>query len=123
MDKILLNDLSFHGYHGALPEENILGQHYRVSLVFELDTRPAAETDDLAQTVDYRQAIETVREIVAGPPVKLIETVAHRIAENLLREIPLLTAVTVRLTKPAPPVPVSLASVAIEIRRTRDSAQ
>lgn len=119
MDKIHLNDLSFFGYHGALPEENVLGQAYRVSLVFELDTRRAAETDDLSKTIDYRNAIAVVRDVVTGPPHKLIETVADRIATRLLDEIPLARALTVSLTKPHPPVGVDLPGVTIEIRRDR----
>jgi 7,8-dihydroneopterin aldolase/epimerase/oxygenase len=120
MDKLFVNDLSFYGFHGALPEENILGQPYVTSLIFELDTRRAGETDRLEETVDYRQAIEAVREVVTGQPCKLIETVAHRIAQRILAEMPLVQAVTVRLTKPRPPVAASFNGVTIEIRRERE---
>jgi 7,8-dihydroneopterin aldolase/epimerase/oxygenase len=119
MDKIHLNDLSFHGYHGALPEENVLGQCYVASIIFELDTRRSGEADDLSQTVDYRQAIEIVRQVVTGPPVKLVETLAHRIAERLLDELPLAHAVTVKVTKPRPPVAAEFSGVTVEIRRER----
>lgn len=121
MDKISLNDLSFYGYHGALPEENVLGQLYLVSLIFELDTRPAGENDDLTKTVDYRDAIHVVREVVTGPSVKLIETLAHQIAEKLLEHVTLASAITVRVTKPSPPVPVHFTGVTVEIRRERSS--
>jgi 7,8-dihydroneopterin aldolase/epimerase/oxygenase len=119
MDKIHIQELAFYGYHGALPEENVLGQTYRVSLTFELDTREAGRTDDLQRTIDYRQAIGIVREVVTGPPHKLIETVADLIATRLLLQLPLARAVTVRLTKPNPPVGMELAGVTIEIRRER----
>lgn len=119
MDKLHLKDLAFFGYHGALPEENTLGQIYRVSLVFELNTHPAAEADDLNQTIDYRRAIAIVREAITGSPRKLIETVADRIATRLLAELPLARAVTVLLTKPHPPVGIDFPGVTIEIRRER----
>lgn len=120
MDQIHINDLRFFGYHGALPEENVLGQTYRVSLTFDLDTRYAAETDELNRTIDYRQAIEIVRQTITGTPYKLIESVAGHIAARLLAELPLAAAVTVRLTKPKPPVGVDFDGVTIEIHRTRD---
>lgn len=119
MDKIHLNDLRFFGHHGALPEENVLGQTYQVSLTFELDTRGAAQNDDLTQTIDYRQALQIVGRIVSGPSMKLIETVADRIAKSLLSEILLAEAVTVRLTKPHPPVGMEIPGVTVEIRRDR----
>lgn len=119
MDTIRIHDLRFFGRHGALPEENSLGQIYQVSLSFELDTRAAAATDDLSRTIDYRQAIDIVREIITGPPLKLIETLADRIADSLLTECELAQAVTVQLTKPHPPVGIDLPGVTVEIRRER----
>lgn len=117
MDKIHLIDLTFFGYHGALPEETALGQAYRLSLTFELDTRAAAQSDDLTKTIDYRHAIAIAREIVTGPPHKLIETVADHVATGLLAALPLARAVTVQLTKPHPPVGMDFGGVTIEIRR------
>lgn len=119
MDTIYLNDLRFFGKHGALPEENVLGQIYRVSLAFELDTRPAANTDDLNLTLDYREAIAVVRRIITGPSLALIETVADKLARALLADFPIIQAVTVTLTKPHPPVGIDLPGVTLEIRRTR----
>lgn len=120
MDKLHIDDLTFYGYHGALPEENVLGQKYILSLTFELDTRKAARADDLKQTIDYRQTIDIVREVVTGPPHKLIETLADLIASRLLLQLPLIRAVTVRLTKPNPPVGIDLPGVTIEIRREKE---
>lgn len=121
MDKISLNDLTFYGYHGALPEENVLGQPYTTSVILEVDTRTAGETDHLSDTIDYRQAIAIVREVVTGPSFKLIEAVAEQMAARLLEELPLARAVTVRLTKPRPPVAENFAGVTLEIRRERTS--
>lgn len=120
MDKISVNDLAFYGRHGALPEEQVLGQTYRVSLEFELNTQPAADRDDLDKTVDYRDAISLVREIIHGPPVRLIETLANRIATGLLERLPAAHAATVRLTKVRPPAGENIGDVTIEIRRERE---
>jgi len=119
MDKLTIHDITFIGYHGALPEENVLGQPFITSLTFELDLRPAGISDDLGATIDYRTAIAVVEQVITGEPVKLIETIAERIVSRLLEELPLAIAVTVRLTKPRPPVPVNFAGATVQIRRER----
>ena len=55
MDKMTLKGMRFFGYHGVFPEENKLGQQYIVGLELKLDLSDAAQTDDLAYTVNYRK--------------------------------------------------------------------
>ena len=43
----------FFAHHGCLPEEAIIGQEYVVDVRIWVDLTPSAESDDLAQTVDY----------------------------------------------------------------------
>jgi len=81
-----------------------------------LDLTEAGERDDLARGVDYSRVLAAVREIGAGPPVKLLETLAARIAGAILERFPV-RQVTVRATKPAPPLPDLTGGVAVEITR------
>ena len=37
LDKIYVNKMEFYGYHGVFPEENTLGQRFRVDLIVETD--------------------------------------------------------------------------------------
>lgn len=39
--------MEFYGYHGVFPEENKLGQRFKVDLTVELDLKQAGESDDL----------------------------------------------------------------------------
>ncbi|GEN57949.1 7,8-dihydroneopterin aldolase [Halolactibacillus alkaliphilus] len=121
MDKIFLNGLSFYAYHGALKEENILGQVFKVDLVLELDLAKAGENDDLSQTVHYGHVYETVKYIVEGEPLKLIEAVAEKVSEAVLKQFPQIKQLTVKLTKPTPPIPGHYDSVAVEIVRGRNN--
>lgn len=121
MDKLFINDLTLHGYHGVLPEETVLGQPYITSVIFEFDASKAGISDALEATIDYRKAIAIVEKVVTGPPLKLIEAIAERIAHRLLEELPLAQAVTVRLTKPRPPVAAHFSGATIEIHRRRES--
>jgi 7,8-dihydroneopterin aldolase/epimerase/oxygenase len=99
-DRIFLEDMVFHGRHGTLQAEHELGQPFVVSVELRLDLRPAGTTDDLTKTVDYGEVHRLAREIVEGPPVRLTETLAERIAAGTLDEHPAVEAVRVRVAKP-----------------------
>jgi dihydroneopterin aldolase len=121
-DRILLSDMVFHGYHGTLPAENELGQPFVVSVELRLDLRPAGNSDDLTKTVDYGEVHRLARDIVQGPPVRLIETLAERIAAGALDEHPAVEAVKVRVAKPHVRLgDTVLAGSAVEIVRRRDA--
>lgn len=121
MDKIYLNGLQFYGYHGALKEENTLGQTFTVDLVLELDLKEAGTNDALEATVHYGHVYETVKTVVEGKPLKLIEAVAERVSEKVLQAFPLIHQLTVKVIKPNPPIPGHYESVAVEMTRGRES--
>ena len=81
LDQIALRGLRVFGYHGVLDSERRDGQEFLVDAVIWLDTAGAAASDDLGLTVDYAALADRLAAIVAGPPVRLIETLAHRLAE------------------------------------------
>jgi dihydroneopterin aldolase len=99
-DKILLEGMIFHGYHGTLEAERGLGQRFVVDLTLYLDLGPAGRSDDLTRTVDYGEAHRRAREIVEGEPVDLTETVAERVASAMLADHPMVEAVRVKVAKP-----------------------
>lgn len=116
-DCILLQGLTFYGYHGVNPEERRLGQRFVVDLTITLALAPAGTTDDLSQTINYSQVYRLVREIVEGPPCNLIEAVAERIAQAILARTPA-REVQVRVSKPwAPVTGMTTGIVAVEIHR------
>ncbi len=47
MDIITIKDLVVYAFHGALPEENKLGQNFIISAQLFINTRPAGRTDEL----------------------------------------------------------------------------
>ncbi len=108
--------MRFFGKHGVLAEETRLGQAFHVDLEMYLDLSPAGQNDDLSRTVDYGRVYTTVRAIVEGPPFKLLEAVAERIAAATLKDHPV-QEVVVRVHKPGAPLPGPFDSVTVEIRR------
>ncbi|MBI2942413.1 MAG: dihydroneopterin aldolase [Chloroflexi bacterium] len=116
-DRIILEGLTFYGYHGVHPEERTLGQRFVVDVSIEADLRRAGETDDLGQTVSYSAVVGVVRRVVEGASVQLIETLAERIARTILAECGGRT-VRVRVAKPWAPIQGTVAgTVAVEITR------
>lgn len=120
MDYIHLNEMQFFGYHGVLPEETKLGQRFRATLSLALDLSEAGRTDELDKTVNYAEVYSLCQSIVEGEPLKLIESVAEKIAgEILARFQDQVLGVRVMLVKPDPPIHGHYASVAVEITRGR----
>jgi 7,8-dihydroneopterin aldolase/epimerase/oxygenase len=117
-DRISLRGLRAHGRHGVFDEERAMGQTFVVDVALELDTRPAAESDELADTVDYGVLASDVVGIVEGEPVRLLETLAARLAERCLGHVGV-TAVEVTVHKPEAPMGVAFEDVTVTIRRSR----
>ncbi len=122
MDYIHLNDMEFYGYHGALPEENKLGQRFRLTVSLATDLAEAGQTDDLSKTMNYAEVYEMCKNIVEGEAVHLIETVAETVAGTIMTDFAeKVIGVRVVLIKPDPPIHGHYASVSVEITRGRFS--
>lgn len=122
MDRMLLKKMVFYGYHGVYSEENKLGQKFYVDLDLSMDLSRAAESDDVDDTVNYADIHATVKKIVEGPPVKLIEALTQRIASALFGTYTSIIKATVSVTKPNPPFDITFDGVTVELRRQRDSS-
>jgi len=120
MDKIILRELHFVARHGVLPIETENSQRFTATLELELPLESAGKSDRLDQTVDYCAVQAVVRTIIEGSHKRLIETLAERVADEVLRSFPLLVAVTVEIIKPSPPVDFQFAGVSVRIRRERN---
>ncbi len=117
-DRIELRGVRAVGVHGVLPEERQRPQPFSVDLDLTVDLRPAGQSDDLADTVNYGVVAEAVVAEVAGPPAALLEHLAERIAARVLVITGgQVTSVTVTLHKLRPPVPIDMASAGVRITR------
>jgi dihydroneopterin aldolase len=120
-DLIRLAGLTVRGNHGVFDFERRDGQDFVVDVVLELDTRPAAASDDIAATVHYGELAEGLAAVIGGEPVNLLETLAGRLAEVCLAD-PRVSAATVTVHKPQAPIPLTFADVAVTIRRDQQAA-
>ena len=117
MDRIVLEGMAFSGRHGVRPAEREQAQEFKVDVELDTDLVRSGRSDRVEDTVDYRSVYAIVKEIVEGESVKLIETLAERIAERVL-DLEGVLAVSVRVAKrPASMKPIEAA--AVQIRRMR----
>lgn len=114
MSKIFINGIKVHAHHGCWAEEEIIGGEYIVDITLDLDFREAAAGDDLSKTADYVVVKEIVyREMAIR--AKLIETVAHRIHDELKKTLPTVHHAAVKLTKLNAPMGGQVESVSVEV--------
>jgi len=119
VDEITLAGVRAFGYHGVYPDEKRDGQEFVVDVTLNLSLRAAAETDDVRDTVHYGELAERIVAIVEGEPADLLETLAQRIATEVLADARV-DAVAVTVHKPAAPITVPFGDVAVTIRRVRE---
>ncbi len=119
MDKILLNGMEFYGYHGVFKEEKKLGQPFIVDVELYTNLQPAGKSDRIDDSIDYGEVFLIVKAIVEGESKNLIEALAEAIAAELLARFSKLTACSVKVTKPNPPIAGNYQSVAVQIYRER----
>jgi 7,8-dihydroneopterin aldolase/epimerase/oxygenase len=117
-DRIELRGLTVRGHHGVFEHERRDGQDFVVDITVWFDQATAAASDDLADTVDYGALAQRAADIVAGPPRKLIETVAAEIADDVMAD-ERIHSVEVVVHKPSAPIPLNFSDVAVVARRSR----
>jgi 7,8-dihydroneopterin aldolase/epimerase/oxygenase len=118
-DRIELRGLAVRGHHGVFPEERRDGQTFVLDLTVWLDLAAAAASDELSDTLDYGALAQRAAAVLGGEPCDLIETVAGRIADDVLTDHRV-RAVEVVLHKPQAPIPLQFTDVAVVL--TRESA-
>ena len=118
-DRIVLQGIAARGFHGVLDVEKRDGQDFVVDVTLEVDLRRPGRSDLLAHTVNYAEVAADIVELITGPSLDLIETLADQIAAAALgRE--LVQAVEVRVHKPQAPVGVPFGDVQVVVERRRD---
>lgn len=120
-DELSVTGIECFAHHGVFDFEKREGQVFVVDLVLGIDTRPAAASDDLVDTVNYGTLVADVKAAVERDPVDLIETVAQRITDVCLLDTRVEWA-RVTLHKPDAPIDATYSDVALTITRTRGNA-
>jgi len=118
-DTIHVQGIRCYGYTGLFVEEQTLGQWFEVNLTLWVNLRAAGHSDQLTDTVDYRQAIAVVKQIISTQKFRLVEKLAEVIAAEVLKQESKVAQVRVELIKVSPPIPDFGGQIVIDITRTR----
>jgi len=117
MDSIQVSGIRAYGYVGYLPEEQVLGQWFEVDLTLWVDLEPAAKSDNIEDTVDYREAIAIVKQQITTAKFALVEKLVNAIADEIL-SLEKVKQVRVKLSKPAAPIPNFGGRITLDITRS-----
>lgn len=118
MDKIRLNNIRLHAWHGCLKEESIIGSDYRVDVEVHANLSAAANSDRLSDTVDYVHLNNIVKEEMAIKS-KLLEHVGSRILKRIFLEIKLVHWAQICVSKINPPLGGDVENVTVCLNQER----
>jgi dihydroneopterin aldolase len=115
-DRIFLHGLTTECIIGFIDWERRVKQTVVLDLELPVDCRRAAQSDEVADTLDYKKVAKRVLAFVQASEFRLVETLAHRVALLILEEFAL-AWVRVSLNKPG--AVRNSRDVGVVIERTR----
>jgi dihydroneopterin aldolase len=117
-DRIFIEGIKFHGYHGLTRMERQVGVRLSVDVSVELSLEASGRSDRVADTLDYRKIHRIVTEIGRGSSHHLLESYAVAVIDALFAEI---AADEIRVTvrKETPVLDGIVDSVGVELSRRR----
>ncbi len=118
-DQITLKSISIEGKHGYYDVEREKGNRFEVDLEATGQFREAILKNDLTLTFDYEKAEKIVRDVMKGSPERLIETLCHKIGDQMFHSFTHIEKLTVSVRKLDPPIasPAKFAQIRMTWRR------
>lgn len=119
LNVIRIKKATFYGYHGVLSEEQTVGGKFEADVDLYTDFSKAAIDDNLSETIDYHKVYKLIYRIALEDKHYLIETLATKIADELLLNFKNLQKVCVRIRKNNPPLGGVVDCVEVEVTKDR----
>jgi len=110
--------LSLYTHHGVEEAERTVGQRLVFDLSFDLSDCDATVTDRVEDTIDYGEVCQQVALAAQERSYKTLERLCSAIADRMMDRYSA-DAVTVRATKPEPPIPLPVEEVTVEVWKER----
>lgn len=95
--------MEVYAFHGCYKEEQIVGNRFLVSLSYICELKEATKSDNINDTVSYLDIYRLVRQEMAITS-HIIEHVAKRIIDRILKEYPIVEELEVKISKCNPPL-------------------
>ena len=115
---IFLNGLRIYARHGVMPQEQIVGAYYTIDLTIKTDFAEACEQDNLERTISYADILKCVKTEM-NIPSQLLEHVANRICQRLMKEFEAIEEIDIRLSKENPPMGAECEACGVGMHCTR----
>lgn len=116
---IHLRNVRFHAFHGVMPQERRVGAYFLVNLRVGYPLEKSMQSDEVADTLNYAALYAVVREEMMTPS-NLLEQVAGRIADAVIKAFPQVTSIDLELTKENPPMGADCDGAGVEIHLIND---
>ena len=119
---IRLRNVRFHAFHGVMPQERRVGGDFLVNLRVGYPLEQAMQSDEVGDTLNYAALYEVVKAEMMQPS-NLLEHVAGRIADAIVKRFPQVTSIDLELTKQNPPMGADCDGVGVEIHLINDKTE
>jgi len=113
--QVLLNNIRIYAFHGCMDEEERIGGDYIVNLEVETDMVQPSKSDLLEDAVDYVSLNAIVKEEMSIRS-KLLEHVAQRIMDRILKQFPKVEGVAISVAKQNPPIGGDVGEVCVRLK-------
>ena len=110
--------LSLYTHHGVEEAERQVGQRLVFDLSFDVSDCDATVTARIEDTIDYGEVCQQVALAAQERSYKTLERLCSAIADRMMDRYNA-DAVTVRATKPEPPIPLPVEEVTVEVWKER----
>ena len=119
LGRVVVSGIRFHAFHGLTKLERQIGVRHRVDIALITEIARPARTDRIEDAVDYRAVHDLVVEVGRKNSFHLIETLAMRIAEEVLRKFPC-EAVELSVRKETPVLDGMVDTVGVDVNVRRE---
>jgi len=116
---IRIKRATFYGYHGVMSEEQSVGGKFEADLDMYTNFAEAAKKDSLHETIDYHKVYKVLYRLALEQKNYLIESVATKIADELLTKFEAIEKIAVRVRKNNPPLGGVVDCVEVEVIKER----
>ena len=116
---IRIKKATFYGYHGVRSEEQSVGGKFEADVDLYTDFSQAAGIDDLSKTIDYHEVYSFLYHLALDQKYYLIESLANKVVDELLKKFERIDKVAVRIRKNNPPLGGVVDCVEVEVIKER----
>jgi len=116
---IRIKKATFYGYHGVRSEEQSVGGKFEADVDIYTDFTGAAKKDSLHETIDYHKVYKFLYKMALEQKYYLIESLAMKIADELLINFKSIKKISVRIRKNNPPLGGVVDCVEVEVIKER----